>query len=79
MTCQNIFFSGAICDRPARLKVWCPTWTQAAQGPMNVCSNCARRFQPKHNPNTIKGNFFWNQEADEAFARIGDSQATKFK
>ena len=66
------------CGHPTDTIVWCPTWINAGEGPMPVCDEHARSFKPEFNPYAKNGEFYWNADANEAFARIGGSRATKF-
>ena len=67
----NQTLSGRIpCAKRHSLRLWCPTWTSAENGPLNLCVDCARVFQPENNPNNNgKGSFHWGNEADTAFHR----------
>lgn len=57
------------CINEATTRVWCPTWITAEDGPLHVCEKHARTFQPEHNENARRGTFYWDDEADRAWAQ----------
>lgn len=57
------------CEDEATTRVWCPTWITAEDGPLHVCEKHARTFQPEHNENASRGTFYWDDEADRAWAQ----------
>lgn len=56
--------------REATLRLWCPTWLNAHEGPKPMCLVCLRNFQVEHNPNAINGHFFQDEEADAMFKTV---------
>lgn len=54
----------------ATKRVWCPTWLGSQRGPMDVCDECAKTFQPEHNHFSCNGSFHWGEDADKAFKQV---------
>ena len=54
----------------ATVKIWCPTWVFAYNGPKVFCEEHSKNFIEEHNPNAEGGQFFFNKDADAAYASV---------
>ena len=69
MYCEMTYYVGndsRQCGHQASEVLWCPTWINAEQGPMHLCSEHSRGFKPEFNKNA-EGLFYWGKEAHEQF------------
>ena len=66
------------CCNEATEILWCPTWISAGRGPINVCANHAKGFKPEFNPHAKDGEFYWGNDAQAAYIRIGTTRQTRF-
>lgn len=51
----------------ATKRLWCPTWLDCENGPIDLCEHHAGVFQVENNPNANNGSWHWGEEADKAF------------
>lgn len=58
------------CQNQATRRVWCPTWVNANEGPMDLCEEHCSTFDETKNPRATSGSFFWGDAADEAFSDV---------
>lgn len=54
----------------ATVKIWCPTWWFAENGPNHYCDECRKTFDPDHNPHAKGGSWHLDEGADEAFRAV---------
>lgn len=65
------------CKNEATHRLWCPTWINAQDGVMCICDAHAKVFRPELNPHAAGGEFHWEADADEAFAKYQAAKQTK--
>jgi hypothetical protein len=58
------------CSEESILTIWCPTWTKCEEGPRLFCQRHADLFDPTKNTNALDGQFFYGDDAQQAFKEI---------
>jgi len=62
--------SDANCTSKSTVRVWCPTWVTAHNGPKYLCKQHAEIFDPTQNDFAVNGQFFTDKEADARFKSV---------